>query len=398
MSENCDFPPHSNAFCQCPPDKDRASSEPRLLPLFPVEVPDAHHSGSTTSPLSLPQSPQETIPSQLLSPPIPREPFCGSVCLIGKSQHMEDAISIIPQILGSLIPSAPYHLHFYGVFDGHGGSLVSGFCQAQMHQMVLEVLLTRTSEIQGIATASVEWWDILMTRSFRNMDGLALRTCPCGALGVNCGNHSTQTQSQYSEFVGSTAAVVLLSDNQIIVANCGDSGVVLANNGNTVPLTHPHKPDRPDEWARIEELGGPISRSTDGRVRIDDHLLTTTRAIGNRHLKKYLIPDPDVTLRTRDSKDEFLIIASAGFWDVVSTHTACHVARGCFRHSHPPYYANADDANGEPHHFDTLVPSMSLMYPSPSATAAAILSRMAGIRGSEDNISVIVVDLMNNRS
>ena len=120
--------------------------------------------------------------------------------------------------------------------------------------------------------------------------------------------------------------------------------------------------------------------------------------IGNRHLKKYLIPDPDVTLRTRDSKDEFLIIASAGFWDVVSTHTACHVARGCFHHSHPPYYANADDANGEPHHFDTLVPSMSLMYPSPSATAAAILSRMAGIRGSEDNISVIVVDLMNNRS
>ena len=119
---------------------------------------------------------------------------------------------------------------------------------------------------------------------------------------------------------------------------------------------------------------------------------------GNRHLKKYLIPNPDVTLRTRDSKDEFLIIASAGFWVVVSTHTACHVARGCFRHSHPPYYANANDANGEPHHIDTLVPSMSLMYPSPSATAAAILSRMAGIRGSEDNISVIVVDLMNNRS
>ena len=82
-----------------------------------------------------------------------------------------------------------------------------------MHQMVLEVLLTRTSEIQGIATASVDWWDILMTRSFRNMDGLVLRTCPCGELGVNCGNHSTQTQSQYSEFVGSTAAVVLLSDN-----------------------------------------------------------------------------------------------------------------------------------------------------------------------------------------
>nr|XP_017256519.1 PREDICTED: probable protein phosphatase 2C 75 [Daucus carota subsp. sativus] len=337
MSENYDSPPHSNPFSQCPPDKDRASSEPRLLPLFPVEVPDAHHSGSTNYPLSLPQSPQETIPSQLLSPPIPREPFCGSVCLIGKSQHMEDAISIIPQILGSLRPSAPYHLHFYGVFDGHGGSLVSGFCQAQMHQMVLEVLLTRTSEIQGIATASVDWWDILMTRSFRNMDGLVLRTCPCGELGVNCGNHSTQTQSQYSEFVGSTAAVVLLSDNQIIVANCGDSGVVLANNGNTVPLTHPHKPDCPDEWARIEELGGPISRSTDGRVRINDHLLTTTRAIGNRHLKKYLIPDPEVTLRTRDSKDEFLIIASAVFWDVVSTDTACHVARGCFRHSHPPY-------------------------------------------------------------
>ena len=79
--------------------------------------------------------------------------------------------------------------------------------------MVLEVLMTPTFETQGITPASVGWWDILMTRSFRNMDGLVLMTCPCQELGVNCGNHSTQTQSQYSEFVGSTAAVVLLSDN-----------------------------------------------------------------------------------------------------------------------------------------------------------------------------------------
>lgn len=44
------------------------------------------------------------------------------------------------------------------------------------------------------------------------------------------------------------------------------------------------QPDCPDEWARIEELGGPISRCTDGRVRINDHLLTTTRAIGKLYI------------------------------------------------------------------------------------------------------------------
>lgn len=134
MSLNCGSTPSSNTFSQCP--RDKVSSEPRLLPLFPVEVPSAQHSGSSSGHNSSSQLPQQTIPSQLrllpqnmplrtcYLPRIPREPFCGSRCVIGKSQHMEDAISIVPHLYMSPIASAPYFLHFYGVFDGHVGSLV----------------------------------------------------------------------------------------------------------------------------------------------------------------------------------------------------------------------------------------------------------------------------------
>ena len=43
----------------------------------------------------------------------------------------------------------------------------------------------------------------------------------------------------------------------LFVANAGDSRTVLVqNDGSAVPLSTDHKPDRDDEWDRIEEAGG----------------------------------------------------------------------------------------------------------------------------------------------
>ncbi|KAK1397233.1 Protein-serine/threonine phosphatase [Heracleum sosnowskyi] len=303
--------------------------QPRLLPLFPVAA--------------RPPRPQPVMPRRQTW--TRTDPFCGSMSVIGMKQTMEDAVNIVPNLcLLRMQFSEECSMHFYAVFDGHVTNLVSGFCRAHMHEMLRKELLTPPPEIHGIPLMSDEWWRIIMMRSFRNMDQLVLTTCPCGVFGNNCGTHSTDPV--HLELVGSTAAVVVLSNNQIIVANCGDSGVLLSHDGNPIPLTIAHKPDRQDERARIEALGGRITSTAEGGRTTVEHLFAKTRAIGTKSLKRYLIPDPEVVIRTRDAKDEFLIIATDGLWKAVPPSMACNVARACLGDSHPPFYANENDPYG----------------------------------------------------
>ena len=42
-----------------------------------------------------------------------------------------------------------------------------------------------------------------------------------------------------------------------------------------------------------------------------------SRAIGDKTLKKYVIPDPDVTTRDLRRGDKFLVLATDGVWDVL---------------------------------------------------------------------------------
>lgn len=55
---------------------------------------------------------------------------------------------------------------------------------------------------------------------------------------------------------GTTCLVALLSDKQLTVANVGDSrGVLCDKDGNTVPLSHDHKPYQLRERKRIKQAG-----------------------------------------------------------------------------------------------------------------------------------------------
>jgi len=56
---------------------------------------------------------------------------------------------------------------------------------------------------------------------------------------------------------GSTAVVGLVLGRRLYVANVGDSRALLVGKGGAVtPLSTDHKPDRPDESARISDAGG----------------------------------------------------------------------------------------------------------------------------------------------
>lgn len=103
-----------------------------------------------------------------------------------------------------------------------------------------------------------------------------------------------------------------------------------------------------------------------------------SRAIGDKYLKPYVIATPEVTINARSDEDECLILASDGLWDVLSNEVVCEVARKCL--------------SGRPHRSHSGLQAEGRDN-SPSTVAAALLTNLAIARGSQDNISVVVVDL-----
>nr|BAJ33756.1 unnamed protein product [Eutrema halophilum] len=183
------------------------------------------------------------------------------------------------------------------------------------------------------------------------------------------------------ETVGSTAVVALVCSSHIIVSNCGDSRAVLLRGKASMPLSVDHKPDREDEYARIERAGGKVIQWQGARV---SGVLAMSRSIGDEYLEPYVIPDPEVTFMPRAREDECLILASDGLWDVISNQDACELARKriLWWHKRNGALPLAERGVGED---------------QACQAAADFLSKLALQKGSKDNISIIVVDLKAQR-
>lgn len=277
---------------------------------------------------------------------------------------MEDAIAVVPGFMsrtcchvggctapGSRSSGQLSPLHFFGVYDGHGGSEVAKFCAEKMHEVIAEEW--NREEIDGY-----EWqkkWKEVFVNGFKKADDQVL------------------TEAAGSEMVGSTAVVAVVSGCQIILSNCGDSRAILCRRTQTIPLTVDHKPDRADELSRIEGEGGKVINWNDARVF---GVLAMSRAIGDRYMSPFIIPVPEITFMTRSDEDECLILASDGLWDVMSNDEVGEVARRLLRRRRR---------------------SMEDGDISPAQVVADTLTQLAIGKNSSDNISIIVVDLKSRR-
>ncbi|XP_030951993.1 probable protein phosphatase 2C 8 isoform X2 [Quercus lobata] len=282
------------------------------------------------------------------------ELFSGSISVIGRQRVMEDAVKVVHEFVS--VAGNPYH--FFGVYDGHGGARVASACKERMH-----ALLEKEVVVEGEGGGVVVEWEKVMRSCFWKMDEEVRTGGGCGSGGGGGGAKV--------EMVGSTAVVVVVGKEEVVVANCGDSRAVLCRGGVAVPLSRDHKPDRADEMERVEAAGGRILNWNGSRVL---GVLATSRSIGDHYLRPYVISEPEVTVTERTELDDFLVIASDGLWDVVSNKFACEVVRRCL--------------DGQIKRRISEVSSEST-----AGDAAAILAELAMSRGSNDNISVIVVEL-----
>ncbi|CAL9181888.1 unnamed protein product [Musa hybrid cultivar] len=70
---------------------------------------------------------------------------------------------------------------------------------------------------------------------------------------------------------------------------------------------------------RIEDAGGFVMWAGTWRV---GGVLAVSRAFGDRHLKQFVVADPEIHEEAVDGSLEFLILASDGLWDVVTNEEA----------------------------------------------------------------------------
>ncbi|KAG8093380.1 hypothetical protein GUJ93_ZPchr0012g21078 [Zizania palustris] len=130
---------------------------------------------------------------------------------------------------------------------------------------------------------------------------------------------------------GTTAVTVVRQGDHLIIANLGDSRAVLCTWDSkdrpfAVQLTTDLKPDLPSEAERILSCKGRVFAMDDEpnvqRLWLPDQDapgLAMTRAFGDFCLKSHgLICTPEVYYRKLSEKDEFLVLASDGIWDVLS--------------------------------------------------------------------------------
>lgn len=240
---------------------------------------------------------------------------------------MEDRAVVVPRILRDSPKTT-----LYGVFDGHHGSSASQYCVDRLGDLVSANLQKSKTIHEGLVNA------------FREVDN--------------------EYCSEEKNVSGTTACVLLVDDQTITVANTGDSRAILVSEPEpkdfrSVALSNDHKPDRLDERERVAKAGGTVSHWGVWRV---EGILAMSRAIGDKTLKKFVIPDPDTVTRELKPGDKFVVIGTDGVWDVLRND---EVASLCAPFEYP------DDA------------------------AMKIMQEIV-TRGVVDNTTVIVVDLQKD--
>ena len=230
----------------------------------------------------------------------------GASAMQGWRMEMEDADVCKPEF-------ELKNWSFFGVFDGHAGAKVSQYCSSHLLECIMQWLKREKGEKKEY---SVEEMKDAMHGGFLQMDE-KLKKEPLWANGED---HS-----------GTTAIVVMISPTHIIWANCGDSRSIFCSDNGLKFATVDHKPSTDSEKTRIEKAGGTVMMQ---RV---NGTLAVSRALGDfdykrdsrlKPVEQLVSPEPDMVVLERDQdKDEFLVLACDGIYDVMSNDDVLNYVR-----------------------------------------------------------------------
>jgi serine/threonine protein phosphatase PrpC len=331
---------------------------------------------------------------------------------------------------------------YYGIFDGHNGNLASKYVASFLFEKLdsrLRPLLLQSSQNNidddddddDKSALPIDWKsqvETLVEEAFVEIHNAFLQV-------LSSPHTSSKTNTMIMDQSGTTATVVWMTSEAVILASLGDSRAVLAS--LSIPTTHPsntttttaapripvvraiqqltkdHVASDPTERRLVESLGGKVTVHNSNAVHRVNGTLAITRSIGDQRLSPYLSRQPQVLSWSReevtrnlcsgsgsggddnDNKDTttksccIIILASDGLWDVMSNEDAVNIVSHVMMMNE-----NEEEENAEE---DKLLHTTTTTTDSGSCKrlqkAAEYLTLEAYVRGSRDNIGVAVVAL-----
>lgn len=225
---------------------------------------------------------------------------------IGKKECQDSYITM---------PNLTSNMHFLAVYDGHGprGKQVSEY----VNQRIAKSLKDNATEIERLSDKNH------IATVFKRSFGLTEQKL--NNSGINIANS------------GTCCIDLLIYKDLCFISNLGDSRAVLCRKGKddqigVIELSKDHKPTREEERNRILEMGGRIDTmyymgKPVGPLRIWGQEkgpgMAMTRAMGDTRGKKAgLISEPEVHRIDLNTNDKFIIVASDGLWDVMTSKEA----------------------------------------------------------------------------
>ena len=212
---------------------------------------------------------------------------------------------------------------FIGVCDGHGllGHDVSKYLITNLPSNLNKALKKTRKYIRDKKTLNKTMKEVFI----KTNDDL-------------CKDYSVDTQ-----FSGSTCVTIILTKNQIISGNVGDSRAVMGRciNGEwkNIDLTQDQKPDNPEEKERIIKKGGRVESYKDengndfGPKRVwlrdaDFPGLAMSRSFGDEVAASVgTISEPEIKYFDITEDDKFIILASDGIWEFISSQECVNIIK-----------------------------------------------------------------------
>eukprot|EP00536_Pseudo-nitzschia_multiseries_P002763 jgi/Psemu1/184321/e_gw1.38.188.1 len=223
--------------------------------------------------------------------------------------------------------------HFAAVFDGHGGSGVSGMLRDHVHRLYSKALYQRHGEEtqrSALDEMQVDDDDDDVNGSSLSSPGSettpsvpSINTHIASIRGALKRIERESLRHDHFEYQGSTAVVVLVhvgehGERTLVSANVGDSRAILCRGRKAINLTRDHKPSDEREKARIRSMGEDVQWDPYGEIyRVKD--LSLSRAIGDRFAKPVVSSEAEIDCMPVEDDDEFFLLASDGLWDVMTS-------------------------------------------------------------------------------
>lgn len=231
---------------------------------------------------------------------------------------------------------------YFAVFDGHAGKTSARWCGNNLHT-VLESLIEEAAHDQIPTVGSHDLRECLH-QSFLKADEMILAEgvgnsgCTAAVAVVRWESGIPQHAASPDPIPGSAEPTATATPHSpfeflpqphhkrvVYTSNVGDLRIVLYREGKPYRLSYDHKASDAYEIARIRAAGGLVMKN---RV---NGVLAVSRSLGDTYMKDLVIGLPFTTRTEISRRDEFMILACDGVWDVISDQQACEFVSDIFK-------------------------------------------------------------------